>query len=125
MGAKDGLGADKHVPACESRDELMLRRRARRAVSSWIAHAQTYIVEGAYLPVPVIRFNLLGHTAGMAVFTGSDGYSRQARLRLNPDLLKRYPEEMIDETVPHEVAHIVTRWIWATSGSRTARNGKA
>ena len=57
-------------------------------------------------PTPTISFNLRGRCAGQYVRkAGSD------TLRFNFDLLNRYPQEMLNQTVPHEVAHLVARHV--------------
>ena len=63
---------------------------------------------------PVILFDLRGKTAGTAARDGS-------RIRINADLLARYPNEMTTQTVPHEVAHIVAH---AVFGHRIRPHGR-
>ena len=58
------------------------------------------------LPTPRITFDLRGHCAGQYVRKGE-----RDTLRFNFDLLDRYPQEMLDQTVPHEVAHFVARHV--------------
>lgn len=62
----------------------------RRAISHWPQ------LRGQ----PTVSFKLRGRAAGTA--------STRMRVRLNAELLERYPEEMLAQTVPHEVAHLVT-----------------
>ena len=52
------------------------------------------------LPEVGIRFDLRGRCAGTASRRGNQYY-----IRINNDMLVREPQEMIDNTVPHEVAH--------------------
>jgi SprT protein len=54
---------------------------------------------------PEIRFDLTGKSAGMVIF----GPGSRCVIRYNAPLLLRYGQRFIDETVPHEVAHIVAR----------------
>ncbi|MET0028235.1 MAG: SprT-like domain-containing protein [Candidatus Thiodiazotropha sp.] len=54
---------------------------------------------------PEIRFDLTGKSAGIVVF----GPGNRCVIRYNAALLSRYGQEFMDETVPHEVAHIVAR----------------
>jgi SprT protein len=58
------------------------------------------------LPTPRITFDLRGHCAGQYVRK-----LERETLRFNFDLLNRYPQEMLDQTVPHEVAHLVARHV--------------
>ena len=68
-------------------------------------------------PTPTISFNLRGHCAGQYVRkAGSD------TLRFNFDLLDRYPREMLDQTVPHEVAHLIARHLH--KGRRIRSHGR-
>lgn len=55
---------------------------------------------------PVIKYDLKGHTAGWAI----GGHT----IRLNAALLNnpRYVDDMIEQTVPHEVAHIIVHQRW-------------
>lgn len=57
-------------------------------------------------PRPEVRFDQRGQAAGSA-------YPSHNRLRFNPELLHRQPEEFIAEVVPHEVAHLV---VWHCYG---------
>lgn len=71
------------------------------------------------VPSPDVLYDLKGHTAGQAI-------SSRNQIRLNLALLKdsRYSDDMLNDTVPHEVAHIVVRfhfplarshgWEWQT-----------
>lgn len=52
------------------------------------------------LPYPEVEFSLRGTTAGLA-------YSFQNKLNFNLSIAKENKKEFLDQTVPHEVAHIV------------------
>jgi SprT protein len=54
--------------------------------------------------MPSVQFDLRGCTAGMA-------YCQSWRLRFNNVLLSENYEDMLENTVPHEVAHLVARAI--------------
>ena len=58
---------------------------------------------GVEMPATEIRFDLRGTAAGEARLLGSSS----AVIRYNPTLLARHPESLIEETVAHEVAHLV------------------
>jgi SprT protein len=59
--------------------------------------------------LPTIEFDLLGRCAGRA-------YCRENRIRLNPVLLLENQTDFIEETVPHEVAHLLTRTLYLGPG---------
>ena len=50
--------------------------------------------------VPVISFDLRGQAAGQANY-------RENKIRFNRQLLEKYTTEFVDQTVPHEFAHLV------------------
>ena len=49
---------------------------------------------------PVISFDLKGQAAGQANY-------RENKIRFNRQLLEKYTPEFVDQTVPHEFAHLV------------------
>ena len=49
---------------------------------------------------PVISFDLKGQAAGQANY-------RENKIRFNRQLLEKYAGEFVDQTVPHEFAHLV------------------
>ncbi len=60
---------------------------------------------GAIMPAVAISFNLTGRTAGMVRYTRN----RTIEIRYNGQLLRENREDFILRTVPHEVAHVVTK----------------
>jgi SprT protein len=56
------------------------------------------------IPAPVLRFDLTGRAAGMVVFSRTG-----ALIRYNQKLLTENGDTFLDQTVPHEVAHLVAR----------------
>ncbi|MDA3920828.1 MAG: SprT-like domain-containing protein [Salinisphaera sp.] len=71
----------------------------------WICRARQVTGSSAgQLPVPEVAFDLRGRAAGQAIFARR---SRETRIRINATLLASHPREMLDDTVPHEVAHVV------------------
>lgn len=60
---------------------------------------------GRSIPVPPVRFDLSGRSAGMFRARG-----RHSELRFNPWIFARYYSENLRETVPHEVAHYLVWW---------------
>lgn len=75
------------------------------AVAHWIARARDILdLTSQTLPLPTVRFDLRGRMAGQAVLARrkTDGDA----IRINSDLLLTHTRQMIDVTVPHEVAHV-------------------
>ena len=60
-------------------------------------------------PMPVIIYNLKGHTAGQAFFNKN-------KIRLNRYLLEKYGQEFIDRTVVHEVGHLISYRLYGVNG---------
>lgn len=61
---------------------------------------------GISLPEASIDFTLRGRCAGQAVM---DRKGRTS-LRINQQLLKENLEDYLNQTIPHEVAHLVVNW---------------
>lgn len=96
-----------------------LRARVRRDTAYWIERAREITGASARrLPVPAVAFDLRGRAAGQAIFARR---SRDCRVRINDALLQSHPQEMLAETVPHEVAHVV---IYRLYGRRAKPHGK-
>jgi len=62
------------------------------------------------IPRPRTVFDLRGATAGMAVTERTGARQIKQWIRIHPQLLLRYPVRMIQQTTPHEVAHLVVDW---------------
>ena len=96
-----------------------LRTRATHETAYWIERARDITGASARrLPVPAVAFDLRGRSAGQAIFARR---SRDCRIRINAALLESHPQEMLAETVPHEVAHVV---IYRLYGRRARPHGK-
>lgn len=61
------------------------------------------------IPAPVLRFDLTGRAAGMVVF-----YPSGALIRFNQKMLVENGQPFLEQTVPHEVAHLVARTLHGT-----------
>jgi predicted SprT family Zn-dependent metalloprotease len=61
-------------------------------------------------PVPVIKFDLKGTCAGQAIRRRAGGLDPQFILRFNSTLLELATEQMLNDTVPHEVAHTICQF---------------
>jgi SprT protein len=60
---------------------------------------------------PEILFDLQGKAAGLLVIHSSGNM----KIRYNSGLLKRYGKKFIEQTVPHEVAHLIARRVYGRS----------
>lgn len=109
-----------HARTGADRAEQALRRRAEAAVADWVAHANALLSAPAagWIDVPAVRFDLRGRAAGQTVYPRRRRES--AVIRLNAALLTANPQDMIEETVPHEVAHVATWWL---HGARVKPHG--
>lgn len=86
-----------------------------------VAHTHSLIRSAAkrfriLIPEPEIRFDLRGKAAGMVVFYPK----RKQVIRYNRKMLAENGQVFIDQTVPHEVAHLVARFL---HGSRIRPHG--
>lgn len=64
------------------------------------------------LTEPTVNYELKGNIAGRAL--------GGARITLNIDLLNsKYYDDIINRTLPHEIAHIVTYQVWIKQGNYT------
>lgn len=99
----------------QRRSPQAVRARVEAAIDHWIEVARGIPVFQRRGRPPITRpkllFDLKGtQIAGMAL----TGYKSPAQLeqwvRFHPDLMQRYPVRMIQQTVPHEIAHLVVDW---------------
>lgn len=84
------------------------------AVESAWARANSYY--GLTLAMPVVDLSLRGRAAGQACWKRVKTvrrmrtvWSEQMSIRLNLDAYRLDPQEMLAETIPHEVSHLVAR----------------
>ena len=79
--------------------------QVRQATRDCVVHA-TRLFEKNFI-VPSVQFDLTGRAAGQyRVRRG------EAAIRYNPFIFARYFEDNLNETVPHEVAHLVVDQLW-------------
>ncbi|MCP3867078.1 MAG: hypothetical protein GY703_03100 [Gammaproteobacteria bacterium] len=89
-----------------STDDLPARQKVVDSTCVLLQKAESHYE--TTMPMVTIRFDLRGHSAGMACFrAGTDPL-----IRYNALLHFENQEEFLSQTVPHEVAHVVTRVIW-------------
>ena len=111
------LERDKHgiewEKAARRRNPDRVRARLEQAIDHWIAQAREipgFDELAPPIPQPRTVFDLRGATAGMAVTERSLLGEAEQWIRIHPQLLARYPVRMIQQTIPHEVAHLVVDW---------------
>lgn len=99
-----------------------LEARAQRALLEWVARANKLFeaVHGVHILCPRLAFDLRGRSAGLAIFQPRKRRREPDLIRLNYQLLQEHPREMIEETIPHELAHIVANRLF---GSRIKPHG--
>lgn len=97
------MNSQLHVTT-ESAGQAVMAR-VETAVAAWTDRARTLLsLTPKQLPCPVIRFDLRGRSAGQARLAQR---RKQADvIRINSQLLATHSQEMIEVTVPHEVAHV-------------------
>jgi SprT protein len=86
-------------------NELKLRLESK--VLECLTKAQKEYGESKVTKIPEIRYDTTGKTAGWANWNNGNPY-----IRINPILFNENVEETINQTVPHEVAHIVVSEVW-------------
>jgi SprT protein len=92
----------------------LLQDRARDRTIKLVAEAAAWLRISP--PEAWIRFDLRGRSAGQARLATRG----PALIRYNPALLRANPEDFLDSTVPHEVAHLVA---FARHGARIRPHG--
>lgn len=89
-----------------------LEKAVRDKMSATMALCQTHYSTRS-IPVPTLRFRQLGRVAGRCSF---NFYSNTGEIVINPDFFKNYYDDMLHDTVPHEVAHHVSAFIYGRKG---------
>jgi|SRR5579862_3076945 len=64
------------------------------------------------IPTPLLRFKQLGRTAGIYHYRRANDRPTHSEIRINPDFFKNYYDDMLNDTVPHEVAHYVSVFLF-------------
>lgn len=62
---------------------------------------------GMNMPVPALQYKQIGRTAGLA-------YCSKGLVVLNPDFFIDHADDMIHNTIPHEVCHIAAYYYYTT-----------
>lgn len=79
-------------------EDAILAERVQAKIEECYQVANEYY--GEEFPLPEVMYDLNGQVAGYASYKAN-------RIRLNYDCLVNYSEDMINQTVPHEVAHLI------------------
>lgn len=90
-----------------------LRLKARECIATYVQKANEQL--GARMPMPTCSFDLRGKTAGKAwTARKGAGAAGQAVLhvQLNSVLFQENVQGFLQDTIPHEVAHLVTRRLY-------------
>jgi SprT protein len=105
--------ADLQTHQAQDREGL-LEDRVRERTLELVAEAAAWMS----IPPPKasIRFDLRGRSAGQARLATRE----PALIRYNPALLRANPDDFLESTVPHEVAHLVA---FARHGARIRPHG--
>lgn len=116
----DSRAATAHgEPAVD--DTATLEQRARDAVLHWLRQTGLLAARrGLLLPaLPRVVFDLRGLNAGEFI-VDPRRYGGPC-IRLNRELLQRHPGQMLEQVVPHEVAHYA---VWALYRRRMRPHGR-
>lgn len=81
-----------------------LKEAVIESIEKTVAKANT-LWPGKGFRTPEIVFEDIGKSAGRANYT-------KYRVTINPAYLKDYTEDMVNNTAPHEVAHLITRIVY-------------
>lgn len=97
------------------------RNMVETAVMDCVMMAQKRFT-GSKIPFPEIRYDLVGKAAGQAIY---DKFGNPIHtIRINPVLLNENEKHIIEQTVPHEMAHVVVSQVWQEErGSRVKGHG--
>jgi len=91
-------------------DTEALQAQACEQVRYWIDRARNLTGASAKrLPIPSVGFDLRGRAAGQAMLARRRRDTD--RIRINAALLASHPDDILAETVPHEVAHVAVHRI--------------
>jgi SprT protein len=90
------------VLRAQSGIDATLKLRARRSLLHWLAVARAAYGQALYQPT--LSFDLAGTCAGIA-------YGSRRHIRLNPQLLAENIEHFESDIIPHELAHLLVRYL--------------
>lgn len=96
---------------------INLRQQAEAAVRQAEERARNFY--GIKLPEAVIDFTLRGRCAGQARVERNG----ETCLRINQQLLAENLDNFLQQTIPHEVAHLVVNWQVRTKRQRPRPHG--
>lgn len=85
-----------------------LQEQVTEACQTHLNRAERFF--GKSLPVPRLRFDIRGRTAGQ--YRSGRTKAESPELRFNPTLMTQEPKAFLAEVVPHEVAHLVAYTVY-------------
>ncbi len=88
-----------------------LENAVREKMAATMAVARSHYSKN--IPEPVLKFRQLGRRAGVCRF---NFYDNTGLVVINPDFFKNYYDDMLNDTVPHEVAHHLSAYIFGPKG---------
>jgi SprT protein len=97
-----------------SKEEQTLRNRVKERLEDIYLLAQT--IYHRNFPLPELVFELKGKTAGYAHY-------RENKINLNSEALAKHTDETINETLPHEIAHLLAFQIYGIERIRHNPHG--
>ena len=86
-----------------------LRARVEAKIDALMAQAAVLYPNPTVIPRPRVIYEKRGRTAGTANYATNT-------IDINEPLLERHPDEMINDTVPHEFAHLVSYAVYGRHG---------
>jgi SprT protein len=95
------------------------RDRVETAVMDCVLMAEKRFGKG--IPIPEIRYDLVGGSAGQAVYDRRGNVKHT--IRINPILLNENESYVILQTVPHEMAHVVVHHLYDDLGISVKGHG--
>jgi SprT protein len=101
----------------DKQDHRELEQQAETAVRCAEMHACAFY--GIDLPTASIDFSLRGRCAGQACIARNG----QVSLRINRQLLAENLDDFLNQTIPHEVAHLVVNWPYRKKRQRPQPHG--
>ena len=94
-----------------------LRGRIETVVLDCLDKAQKRFGISKVQKIPEIRYDTIGKAAGWACWNSGNPF-----IRINPILLNENVEQVVNQTVPHEVAHVVVNEVYENARVRDWNN---
>lgn len=98
------------------------KNKVDTAVQDCIFMAEELFGKGVV--IPEVRYDLVGKAAGQAVYDRSRWGNPIHLIRVNPVFLNENEEYIINQTVPHEMAHVVVNQFYKDRGISVRGHGE-